>query len=409
MRKETGAVTILMALLMLLITTGVTLMVGAVVKNEIRNSSDDYREQVAYQAASSGIHFAMEYLSENAAEGDVDDETKLTAFGICETSNQVFSLSASCRQELSDIHSDNEVQGKFWVTFCKPDSEPTASTNCEQKTWDENDGRALIFARGQSDDGEANRYITAMASSLSAVKGSLAAPITGGNTVTVNGSASIDNAEGRSTVWSASTISFGNNKETKILAPEFTIAEGKAGKDADNNPTYMIVSSDYTKKGPDVIENDPTLATASLNDFAGRFLGTTISDFASRAKDALEATDADDTWSGYKGGLYYLTSDDPFQSENTQIGSVGSPAIIVLDPSSGTVDMSGNTEIYGIVFVTGAVEVTGNPNVYGGVVVYGAMSGSGNLGVKYDSDVSVPVPGEVGEVTLIGGSVKDWL
>lgn len=366
MRKETGAVTILMALLMLLITTGVTLMVGSVVKNEIRNSSDDYREQVAYQAASSGIHFAMEYLSENAAEGDIDDESKLTAFGICETSGLVKDLDPDCAQTLSSskFFNDDSVNGKFWVTFCKPDSEPTASTNCAQKTWDENDGRVLIFARGQSDDGEANRYITAMASSLSSVKGSLAAPITGGNIVTVNGSASIDNAEGRSTVWSASTVSFGNNKETKILAPEFTIAEGKAGIDADGNPTYMIVSSDDTKKGPDVIENDPTLATATLDDFAGRFLGTTISDFASRAKNELESTDTDDTWSGYKGGLYYLTSENPFQSVNTQIGSVGSPAIIVLDPSSGKVDMSGNTEIYGIVFVTGAVEVTGNPNVY---------------------------------------------
>lgn len=422
MRKETGAVTILMALLMLLITTGVTLMVGSVVKNEIRNSSDDYREQVAYQAASTGIHLAMEYLSKNT--GSPGEESvgvfKPIADGdeVCITSEPLMSADVSneCMHDLKTTVMSG-VPGRFWVTFCDPNGAlPTSSSkSCDVKRWNANEGRVLIYARGQSDDGQASRYITAMASSLSANQASLSSPLTGGNAVSVGGSANIKNPYGRSSIWSGNSISLSNGQKTEVLSPQFAVAEAYE----DPNKTAMIIGSKEGAVGPDIIQNDPSLdtASASLDEYTKRFLGVENIDAfkegaitaAENITSSLADTEKDLGGGAFSGGKYYLTDDDPFGGNLKSIGSKDDPAIIVIDCSCTLATISSNAQIYGVVFITGDAKVTGAPEITGGMVLYGSLTDSGNVSITYDPNVLIPITGESGEVTLIGGSVKDWL
>ena len=421
-KKQTGAVTVLTAMLILIIVTTATFMVGAAYKDHVRGYSDSYREKLAFEAANVGLNVAMEYLFSNT-NSDGYDDAKLDAAGICKVKTDVDVDKEGCRQTVSSKVTG--ALGYYWVGFCDPNKALPTSTSpyCEsEKTYNEDDGRVLVFVIGSSDDLSARRYISVLVSSLSGVDGEIFAPITGGNVVELSGSTSIKNRYGRSSVWSAGGVTLNNNKQTEVLAPQFSIQEAATGKDVDGNVinTYTVVGSDDTKKGADIIENDSTLAGATEDDFFRRFLQITKDNLKSLVKVHNSwIGDTDNPRDPKDGGIFYFNDMSEAESMPAQIGSAGGDknAIVVIDveyDSAGDVAVSdlklnGNTQIYGILFVVDNLKGTGTVNIDGGLVVKGEVRNTGDLAVDYDAVYMEPTPGDQGVVSMIGGSWKDWL
>jgi hypothetical protein len=100
-------------------------------------------------------------------------------------------------------------------------------------------------------------------------------------------------------------------------------------------------------------------------------------------------------------------------------GTYGTPAHPVVIIINGNFDVSGNPNIYGMLYVRGQFEASGTPTVYGSVVVEGdpslvpageeAAVGNGTVNLIYTTytldQAANPLAGTTAPVT---GSWRDW-
>jgi hypothetical protein len=86
-------------------------------------------------------------------------------------------------------------------------------------------------------------------------------------------------------------------------------------------------------------------------------------------------------------GIYYVTGPCDDLSKKT-IGSVDSPAIVVINQGTTTLKLGQDFLMYGLLFVhsdTNKADVTGNnPQIYGSLVVEGDIKMTGQFTIVYD-------------------------
>ena len=422
MHKQSGAVTLLMALLMLLVTTAMTFMTGSAHKEAVRLFGDDLRDQQAYQAASAGISQGLAYLKANQNNDNLFSDALLKE-----------GLGWAKDEGWQDDGSDSRFislganQGSYQVVFCEPNASPSSADDCRDdvdktKTFDKDNGWVLIVAEGRSDDGEAVRFISALASSKSSINPNISSPISGGSTVSVGGSADVVNRYGRTSIWSAYETTLSSNRETKILSPEINAAEVESlFSDPDDIP--LVVGTNADRIGVDVVDNDQTLRNASIDDFWLHFIGKTEEEYDGQVTDAGRSLDK--SVPVPEGGLYYIkvASGDTQQINNSlsKDGNWGCEdangdgredgVVMVID---GDVSINGNVTICGLLFITGNLDDTsapggkGNAQINGGLIVKGTIGVSGNLGVEHEKTFVDEGFGE-SQVAIIAGGWKDWM
>ena len=394
---QKGGVTLVMSLMMLLIVSGVTFMTSAAFKEQARLTGDDFRDKQAYEAAMSGMAVALDYL---------DSDQSATAY-----SNAPVSGSTS--------------SGAYKIYYCEPDDEAFSSTGCgESKVYDEDEGRVLIFVEGTSLDGEGVRKISGLVAGRAGVNINLSAPISGGNAISVGGSADITNNYGRTSIWTGETATLSNSRETLVLPPEENAGEAirigaqiASGDNSESLPS-MVIGSNSERIGSDVVDQDKNLADATLADFYSHFLGMSQADYSAVASnDDLsdvpgvgpdgEADTADDDNNFYfiSSGLIFNNGDSK-DDGSTIWGDATNPAVIVID---GDLQLNGNVTINGILFVTGELTGNGTATINGGAVIYGDVDFSGNIAINYNPILLSNTSSGNGEVALIGGTWKDWL
>ena len=393
--RQTGAVTLVMSIVLLILTSMVAAYTGSAVIFERKVSANEYRSSQAFEAAESGLTEALAYMgspggADKDKDGAVDPVFDTDGDGIGNVNTVAFADSSSVTVTIAGTFPNYEVQ-----------------------------------AVGVSDDGTATRTISTLGTTVDALPNAPDNPFTSRGQVVIGGSATVHNPEGNSTIWGGDDVDLGSNNATatNIANPD------DAGYPScmDSSMTCSTTrSSSKVATGLDVVENDASLANLSAEQMFLNFFGASMENYReSRVTLDVPAASAGNLASDSDPGINLATGEviwvegDASLSSSTTVGcevkvtGSGTCASNNLDPSiliiNGDLETKGTPNFYGVVFVTGSVDLGGNNSVHGAIIVAGDLisAGGGSLDVWYNSDV-LQQSRDNGPLAGAPGSWRDW-
>jgi hypothetical protein len=176
-----GAITLVVSLTILMLSTLVTINVTKAILMEQKISNNEARAKQAFEAAEAGMVAALAYLKNDP---DVDQDTNI---------DPVFDTNAD---GTGDSNTATIGAGSVTVNTGALSDDLTS---------------ILIRAQGFSDDGSANHTITQSMATINPLPNAPANPIISKSALTIGGSATVHNNEGHSTIWSGGDIDLGSN------------------------------------------------------------------------------------------------------------------------------------------------------------------------------------------------------
>jgi hypothetical protein len=394
--SQQGAITLVMALVLLILTSMVAAYTGSAVLFERKISANEFRSGQAFEAAESGLAGALAYMgsrggADKDGNGVIDPVFDTNADGVGDTNTATFADNSSVTVT---------VNGTF--------------------------PNYVIQSVGLSDDQTAMRTVWSVGASVDALPNSPDNPMTTRGTVIIGGSATVHNPEGHSTIWSGNDVDLGSNNATatNIANP----ADAGYPSCMDTSMTCGTTrSSSKVAVGLDVIANDSSLANLTDSQMFQNFFGTSMANYRdSRVTLEVAAANANNlsTDSASPGvhlgaGEVIWVEGDTTLSNTTTVGcevavvGAGTCPVGNLDPTimivNGNLETSGTPTFYGVVYVTGSITLGGNNTVHGAMVVGGQMLGSagGSLDVWYNSAV-LTRSRDNGPLAGNPGSWRDW-
>lgn len=394
--RQTGAATLAVALVLLFLVTMVGAYTSRTVIVEQKIAGNDFRTRQAFEAAESGLHIAMAYITETGGadkdeNGLLDPVFDTNNDGIGDAASMVFDNSSSVTVALS---------GAFPQIGIRSD--------------------------GVSDDRTATRTIRAMGSVADSLPNSPGNPLTTRGTVIIDGSATTHNPEGSSTIWSGSNVELGSNNATATNIADPADAGYPACLDT---PMTCSTTRSSTKVsiGLDVIEHDTSLLNLTSEQMFENFFGlSTVNYRESRVTLEVDAADVNNLATNETDpgidmaiGEIVWVEGNAVLSDNLTVGCAieitGNQTCpnASLDPTilivNGDLTTSGTPHFYGIVFVLGNIDVSSNSTVTGALVSTGDLTNSagGSLDIWYNSDVLDSVR-DNGRLAAAPGSWRDW-
>lgn len=405
-RKQIGAVTLLMALMMLLVISAVTFAIGRMAVDETRNARWENDRAIAYANAVMALSDAL-YQIENGSISTVSGANYTAYF--CDPGDN-FGVSAA--------------EGCGSLQF------GSSFNYLTEKTWSDENRRSIILAEGVSSDAAdaAKQYIVATASYVKEFGNNSDTPLVSGSVVDVTGSATLVNRGGRVTVWSGGEADVGNGSstelDTKILAPQYSYS------DYVNGGTSTVTGTTGGKKGIDIVDQDSNLKSLLEDSDSEKlfktFFGMSLDDWKDLdgIEDITDQTfsplDAKDQISGRRRLVYH--SGNLSMPSNKVFGSEGFPVILIVD---GNLSWSNNSCLYGIVFVSGTLTGQGSANgssdsgkscaddegnkykMLGSMIVKDEADLSGGFGIYFDK-VKLGDPDDWIQADIVAGGWKDW-
>ena len=389
---QKGAASLVMSMVILALITFVTIYTSRSILNEQKIANNDYRAKQAFGAAEAGIAEAISYLSEDP---------------------------------------DRNLDGAIDLVFDK-DTDNVGTTNAATigdgsvtlTTTDLSDDGDMTIIRiqavGFSADNTATRTIFRDISTLNPLPNMPDNPMTARGSMIVNGSATIYNPEGHSTIWSGDNVALGSNNSTATQVADPTDAGYPTCMDTPMT-CNTIQSSNKVTIGLDVIEHDSNLANLSDDEFFFNFFGMSRTTY----KDTMVTVEADHTDANTKA---HLTTEEVIWVDGSggttdlngitmgcvtaQTGSnvcpnnQTKPSILVVD---GNATFSGSPQFYGIVFVTGTISVTGGTSVHGALVTGSTLTSTtgGGLSIWYNSEI-LRSARKTGRTGTSAGSWRDF-
>jgi len=394
--RQRGAVTLVMSLILLVLTSMVALYTGSAILFERKISANVFRSAQAFEAAESGIATALAYMgsaggADKDKSGAVDPVFDTDGDGIGNVNTNTYSDSSSVTVTITGVFPNYTIQ-----------------------------------AVGVSDDGTATRTISVIGATVDSLPNAPDNPITTGGSVFIDGSATVHNPEGNSTIWSGASVNLGSNNAT---------ATNIADPADVGYPTCMDTSmtcgttpsSSKVAIGLDVIENDSSLANLTPEQMFRNFFGASMANYRdSRVTLEVAAADANNLASNTSnpgvqlaaGEVIWIEGDTSLVN-NTTVGcevlvtGAGNCPAASLDPSilivNGNLTTDGTPTIYGILYVVGNINMDGNNTIHGAMVVGGVASNSasGSLDIWYNSSI-LQQSRDNGPLAGSPGSWRDW-
>jgi Tfp pilus assembly protein PilX len=449
--KQQGAATLFTALALLICITLVALFMSKTVLVETQITADNYRASQAAAAASAAMEQAVAYF--NAGGLDQRNNTTITNLTADElvdfTGPGAQPTAASCTMPTTatalPVTLTSGTQTTLALAYFNNaddnacDCQSTLSQNLDGDsdgdcfgTQGKNMTRALVTAKGWSDDCTAVRTITQCVGTYDIFDGGNGPeqPFVSKAGVGVFGNAKIINRYTNVSIWSGGAdavhgASYGTYlRPTGTESADYTTAQLDSScavspcNDAANpGPNTQLVSNRDAGNGIDVITDDPTLASKTSstaaadmtstanNQFFDMFFSHTkaeIKDSAARSNQMLAGTSPNGLT-----GLIWVEGDITLNGGT--VGSATSPAVLIVN---GDLTLTGNPNIFGVVYVTGTLDIAGNPIVKGSIVSEnGPNTGSGTLTLVFkpwSSDGNQSPPFVEGTGAVISGSWKDW-
>jgi hypothetical protein len=393
--RDRGVVTLAMTLILLVLVTMVSIYTSRTVLFEQRVSGNDFRSRQAFEAAESGLQLALSYLS---TVGGADKNNDDVIDPVFDTDNDgIGDTNATTFADLSS------------VTVAVTGTEPNFS----------------VVSVGLSDDATATRTIRVMSGTADGLPNLPGNPLTARGPVVINGSATVLNPEGNSTIWSGEAIDLGSNNSTATEVADPTDPNYPACLDT-SMTCSTVTSSNRVASGLDIIENDSSLANLSGDGMFEWFFGLPPLAYEStRPSLYVDAANVNNlataTPPGVQlaaGEVVWVDGDAEF-SNNTTIGcrvvvtgnnlcpvAEMDPSIVIVD---GNLVGQGTPNVTGLLYVTGNFDLQGNVTVQGAIIVGGDLlnDASGSLDVIYNSDV-LNMTRDNGRLGSAPGSWQDW-
>lgn len=405
-KPQQGAGTLVVVLILLLLSTLVVFFTARTAVNEQRLSANEIRSKQAFDAASAGQDVGLAYFS----RGSNPLDTTLSTPTLYSSGRPVY----------------------YQVTFCSPTTYATAdlpacpsahtgTLTCTHPTTSE--GRTpIVVSCGWSDDDQAIVRQVQKASGTPSLAGDITAPVVSrGATNMLTGGASIFNYFNDLTIWSGGNVpiqsatgkSFIRDVSTDSTATSSDYRNTGNSPSCNNPPAHYTCSSQggtINSLGPDVIPQDSFLSSMSAAEFFANFMGRTPNTY--RDTVATYRVDLDGTITGEDSNsvasLTGLTDEVIWvEGDVSGLGDVGTlthPVILVIN---GNLDLSANTNINGLVYVTGTVSGNGSPTIYGALISAGNVNTNGNLKVIFDPNVLGQLP-HMGQPAYVPGTWRDW-
>lgn len=395
--KQTGAATLLVAIVLLFSITLVTLFTAKVVMQDTKVEANAYRAAQAFSAANYGLDFALNYFDQGGFDR-LDETVSPAIAGNDDVVDSLVTAPLTLTQGGGGQVTTAQVQ---FVT----DADRCGGTTSWQN--------GLVTATGFSDDGVATRTMGQCVGPISVINGDgPEIPLVSRTRISTTGNANIINRYTNTNIWSADDVVItGASMATYIRDPSVDPTSTSFDYlDVDESVDTQLVSNRNLGNGADIISGDPSLKLG-----AGFFENF----FASDQRTILQALAAASSHSyGDIGeavgesGLIYAVGDQALTGGT--IGSPTSPAIVIVD---GNFDFGGNAIIYGLVYVVGKMDVAGTPTIVGSSIVENeggsttnsGFEGNGTLNLVYWqnflNDDGQPLPGLT---SVIEGSWRDW-
>ncbi|HEX7060835.1 MAG TPA: pilus assembly PilX N-terminal domain-containing protein [Woeseiaceae bacterium] len=391
--KQTGSATLVMSLVLLVLMTMVAVYTGRTVLLEEKIAGNDFRARQAFEAAESGLSTAVAYMAsgyDKDNDGNADPVIDTDDDGIGDVNALTFSDNSS-------------------VTVTVTGAFPAFA----------------LQSVGVSDDLTATRTVRTRMSTVDVLPNAPDNPLTARGSVAIDGSATIHNPEGHSTIWSGGDVDLGANNSTATEVADPTDS---------NYPTCMDTpmtcsltpSSSKIAVGLDVVEHDASLANLTAEQMFYNFFGTTMDIFRdSRVTREVAPADANNLASASTPGINLGVGEviwvegDTVLSNSVTVGcSVAlsgsatcpsasvNPTVLIIN---GDLTTSGTPNFYGLVYVTGHMEMSSNTTVTGALIVAGdtVNHGGGSLDAWYNSAVLNQVR-DNGPLAGAPGSWQDW-
>ena len=393
---QTGAATISMAIVLLLLITMVGIYTSRSVTLEEMISGNDFRSRQAFEAAESGLQIAMGYIGRRGG-ADKDDDGIL---------DPVFDTNGDGIGDTNTMTFENFSSATVTLTGTFP--------------------RIAVQADGFSDDRTASRTVHAIGSTVDALPNPPSNPLTSKGTVEIGGSATVHNPEGSSTIWSGADVNLGSNNST---------ATNIANPADPNYPICMDTpmtctttrSSTKTSVGLDVIEYDSSIANLSAEQLFENFFGLSSANYReSRVTLEVAAADANNLASNEAApGIHLGVGEVIWVEGNTSLENVttvgcevpvtggGTCPAASLDPSiviiNGDLFADGTPHFYGVVYVIGNMNVSGNALVTGAMITTGSLENTtgGSTDIWYNSDV-LNAARDNSKLSPAPGTWHDW-
>lgn len=401
-RREAGLATLLTAVTLLFLATILGIFVSRTTVMEQRISANEVRHKAAFEAAQAGLDAAIVFVSTGVPGVDKNNDGVVDAAPAAALGNGT----------------------NYRTAFCQPVAAPAATCPanraqppvCGAALQEEFFSIPRVVSCGWSDDGLAQ---TLMQKDMGVVVGLAKGPenpLIARGAVNVSGSANVVNYFTNLTIWSGrENTNVGNSGKTFIRNPNVpppavgTVPPGEPNS-CTTTVNYVCVT-DKNTKGPDVIDDDPTLRNLSTTDLFRNFFGyTSLDDYKEEvATDVISAANAG-TLAGRRGEIIVVEGDTVLP--NAVIGTRNRPVVLIIE---GDLRFQGNPTVYGIVYVTGDVAGGGNPTIWGSMIVAGAVGNpadnkamTGSVDIIFDPYITGNAATSTGRPGWIAGSWRDW-
>tara|TARA_R110002049_G_scaffold255471_3_gene431030 strand:+ start:1074 stop:2282 length:1209 start_codon:yes stop_codon:yes gene_type:complete len=395
--KQTGAATLLVAIVLLFSITLVTLFTAKIVMQDTKVEANAYRAAQAFSAANYGLDFAINYF--DLGGFDRLDETVSPAIA---GNDDVVDSPVTAPLTLTQ-------GGGGQVTTAQIQFVTDANRCGGTASWQ----NGLVTATGFSDDGVATRTMGQCVGPISIINGEgPEIPLISRTRIDTTGNANIINRYTNTNIWSADDVVItGASMGTYIRDP--SVDPSSVGFDylnVNENIDTQLVSNRNLGNGADIISGDPSLRLGA--GFFGNFFASDQRSTLQTLAEAASHSYNDISNAVGESGLIYAVGNQ--QLTGGTIGSPASPAIVIVD---GDFDFGGNAIIYGLVYVVGKMDVAGTPSVVGSSIVANeggstsstGFEGNGTLNLVYWQNFlngdGQPLPGLT---SVIEGSWRDW-
>jgi hypothetical protein len=249
-------------------------------------------------------------------------------------------------------------------------------------------------------------------------------PLTTRGTVIINGSATVHNPEGHSTIWSGNDVELGGNNATSTNIANPTDPGYPSCMDT-SMTCSTTRSSTKVAIGLDVIEYDSSLGNLTPEQMFQNFFGTSMANYReSRVSlDVLAAnannlaTDATNPGVHLGAGEVIWVEGNTLLNKTTvgcEVPVIGNntcpaasinPSVIIIN---GDLETSGTPHFYGLLYVVGDIIMSSSTNVMGAAIVSGDTSSTtGSLDIWFNSDILSQVR-DNGPLAGAPGSWQDW-
>jgi hypothetical protein len=418
-KTQNGAITLPIALILLVLLTLITIYAARVGVLETRASANKVRADEAFQAAEAGIEQGIAYVNRNRDTIDTGFGVGWTQCASTDTAPPCGELPSAQRASwlyIEDVAGTIAATiGSYTLHFMTPCQDLDGTAGCDSPPSPYTYAPITMVAQGVSEDGTSNAILrqTATLFDMGGGDSTVPVPIMAPGNIPLNGNYTVvTNPNGAGpgaplSVWTGATVDLTTGSVVTCYEEEFLNSKASSFWDTTTNPgismcdscvcnpdtTGSLSQSSGNIKDYDILDNDPNFP----DDVFQYFTGTPEASYPAVIEIIKAISDLKphyltdcSTLDTNSSGWYWV---DGNCNPSSSVGSLENPVKLIVN---GNATFNGNSYLFGVLFVFSpppsypARELKTNGNV----TIYGAMMSNqdvdmptGGFVMRYSGDV----------------------